>query len=1297
MIRIKNKKMDYLFDENGLNSKEEQLKLALNEVDLSDEEEVDLEFQQLTLKIKKVPANQPEKANVMRVRLEKLAKIKELFDDTNSGKQSSSNKTQQSSALEDLREDYLLIPKMCLERIVMELIYQLETNQSWENDSWECEAVQSQQLDFGKKLEELETALMKQDLFKDKLRFMIQDLNVLYTSKAGDLMNSISKLLRAIMLEIMPVSHFEIRRLLKKAESAAEQIKERDIVLFIGDSGSGKSTTIQFLSGCNMIQTRQEISPGKFLLHIEPDEKTRNLCSENIISNAESKSTTRYIAAQHVPLEVVNRSGFITLCDAPGFGDTAGAEVDVANSMGVFKALCGCKSVKIVAFASYRSIGDRGQGIVKLANILANMIDDVTNRLASIQYVFTKFPEDNRDVNAMLTNIRDVSSKDVALQTNEAFMSILNDMIYKTEQDTLFVDPIGGDRRKLIDRFLKIRGITSPKDVLRCSLETKSRDMLRTQAQLDKKNVQMTLRDNSVSLVGHYLSNLKSLGQLTQQGFVGDIYNEAKEYVKDVLNKQYQSALTNLNRALSSRDGFDAEDTGEYRRIIEQFDNMQAIIKNNFDKNEVISSETIIHNVVSKLQARSDELDKVELCDPRVSTHLANALLFRNTFEKEPEFSRVYDSVCQKLFIRYNQLAQQVHKTLEEDDHETNQTMNITGLAENLKVMSVSLHLLRRHLNEQIVNKLFNDTLKQLVEHYEKISKTCELILVNCQRLNSRDMQKIEIALKRLNSASDNLILQDLCQMKLKDVNTKLLNAIIVYFDVICVKANELFDKNSEMVIENVEKYMREMEFIHKMEEKSGFLFQRTSRDYYRITERVQEFMQLFKNELEKLFEKVDLTNEAKMFQNYSTIANRLSRITKNAEWIEDINSGAYNELIRFIEGRLFDRYEQMRQQQDAVNHIDNPEKVLTLKPCIAEMRAMYTLEKCLPSLQEQRQSVEKLFGAHIAKAITQIENDLNQKNINGSDNILTLDAEKYEKELIYLTNVKQISFANIESSIIGIFNKLFKHIEAYGLRLNEEIKQHFEHVTKHFDETTIFESSQNLTLCLNQLTYLRERAPSLYNCINGTQRTSQLRSTFTAYFNQSKRILEEKITTDSSEANRQLTIVDALSIVDKFCQTERSEGFSMLYEKHKSLLTLLGRTTLASIIDSIHKFDFEQASLDIGTFKFDPKDVKQITNDLNKSIKKLQSEIQFNLSSPFKNVDTTDKLADISAFREKLDKIMLIIDTPNLAKFVEEINLKNLKILVKNFHNKCLNFVQENLTSVDEYVKSDCFFQVSD
>ena len=527
-------------------SKEDELKLALNELDLTDEEEVDMEIQQLTLKIKKVPANQQEKANVMRVRLEKLAKIKELFNDVSGEKYSSLNENQESmpfdmsTGLEDLRKDYLSMPTLCPERLVMEFIDQLETNQSLKNEFF-----QSQQFDFDKKLEDIETILIKQDLLKEDLRLLVQNAKVMFTSKAE--ISSISKLFRGIILEIMPVNYLEIQRLLEKANKAALEIKDKDIILFVGDSGAGKSTTIQFLSGCNMIQQKQIIAPGKFLLHIEPDKKTRNLCNKNIIANAENKSTTRYIAEQHVPLQRIygqNRSGFITLCDAPGFGDTAGTEVDVANCMGVFKALCECKSVKIVAFASYRGIGDRGQGIVKLAYILANMIDDVSNRLASIEYVFTKFPKDNRNVNAMLSNIRDVSSRDVALQSNEAFMSILDDMIYKTEQNTLFVDPIGGDRRKLIDRFLKIRGITSPKDVLRCSLETKSRDMLRTQAQLDKKNVQMTLRDNSVSLVGHYLSNLKSLGQLTQQVFVGDIYNEAKKFVEDALNKVYQNALT---------------------------------------------------------------------------------------------------------------------------------------------------------------------------------------------------------------------------------------------------------------------------------------------------------------------------------------------------------------------------------------------------------------------------------------------------------------------------------------------------------------------------------------------------------------------------------------------------------------------------------------------------------------------------------------------------------------------------------------------------------------------------------
>ena len=58
------------------------------------------------------------------------------------------------------------------------------------------------------------------------------------------------------------------------------------------------------------------------------------------------------------------------MCDSPGFGDTAGPEVDIANSIGVIEAIRGCKSVRPVILISYLMIGERGEGIKKLSHLL---------------------------------------------------------------------------------------------------------------------------------------------------------------------------------------------------------------------------------------------------------------------------------------------------------------------------------------------------------------------------------------------------------------------------------------------------------------------------------------------------------------------------------------------------------------------------------------------------------------------------------------------------------------------------------------------------------------------------------------------------------------------------------------------------------------------------------------------------------------------------------------------------------------------------------------------------------------
>jgi hypothetical protein len=61
-------------------------------------------------------------------------------------------------------------------------------------------------------------------------------------------------------------------------------------------------------------------------------------------------------------------------CDSPGFEDSAGSEVDIANSIGIQAFLRKCASVKLVIVISQRRIGDKYEGIREIARIVSNIV-----------------------------------------------------------------------------------------------------------------------------------------------------------------------------------------------------------------------------------------------------------------------------------------------------------------------------------------------------------------------------------------------------------------------------------------------------------------------------------------------------------------------------------------------------------------------------------------------------------------------------------------------------------------------------------------------------------------------------------------------------------------------------------------------------------------------------------------------------------------------------------------------------------------------------------------------------------
>ncbi|ETN99469.1 hypothetical protein RFI_38005, partial [Reticulomyxa filosa] len=94
--------------------------------------------------------------------------------------------------------------------------------------------------------------------------------------------------------------HFDIKLMLdlvKKAEEAEAQIKDKNVILFLGGTGVGKSTLIHFLSGSKM---EQQTING--IDHIAPV-RIKNKSLSNIITKPGAMSVTRYIAAVPIDLQ----------------------------------------------------------------------------------------------------------------------------------------------------------------------------------------------------------------------------------------------------------------------------------------------------------------------------------------------------------------------------------------------------------------------------------------------------------------------------------------------------------------------------------------------------------------------------------------------------------------------------------------------------------------------------------------------------------------------------------------------------------------------------------------------------------------------------------------------------------------------------------------------------------------------------------------------------------------------------------------------------------------------------------
>ncbi|CAL1286293.1 unnamed protein product [Larinioides sclopetarius] len=166
--------------------------------------------------------------------------------------------------------------------------------------------------------------------------------------------------------------------LLEKGEKEIKlDEKYKDVILILGNTGSGKSTFTQWVAGDNtkMISKETEEGTGEYIIE-----------DHNRISDSTLKSKTVF------PELVVDAKTNAAYYDCPGFSDTQGSSHDIATTYFIKKVLDYSESVKMIFTISHPSVrkGVDRQDFMKLVRHVTDLVKDVEKFNNSIAIVATK-------------------------------------------------------------------------------------------------------------------------------------------------------------------------------------------------------------------------------------------------------------------------------------------------------------------------------------------------------------------------------------------------------------------------------------------------------------------------------------------------------------------------------------------------------------------------------------------------------------------------------------------------------------------------------------------------------------------------------------------------------------------------------------------------------------------------------------------------------------------------------------------------------------------------------------------
>jgi len=266
--------------------------------------------------------------------------------------------------------------------------------------------------------------------------------------------------------------------------------KDKDIHIFIGNTGAGKSTLVNYLHGCEL--ERFKIEGNKKVIRVKPNSSTPELMK---IGHSNQSMT-------FIP-DVEPDSNFV-YCDCPGFLDSRGAEINIANAVNIKQTIHAARSVRVVVMLNFHSLkADRGKGVRELTKILSDLfgsadrlVEFVPSIILGVSQVPLMDDEDKMELEDVQGLVCDIPGANPEIA----------DVISKLSETMFLYHPMdkGNDtwlkREEVIQRIQSVSKIYEPERIFQTVLNADDERMLRylvdtlghiVEQEMDNKNYEI--------------------------------------------------------------------------------------------------------------------------------------------------------------------------------------------------------------------------------------------------------------------------------------------------------------------------------------------------------------------------------------------------------------------------------------------------------------------------------------------------------------------------------------------------------------------------------------------------------------------------------------------------------------------------------------------------------------------------------------------------------------------------------------------------------------------------------------